>query len=58
MEHFVFTDNVKLALTILYSVIFALMAIVKVIALATKKDMENMWVRLKSFFFNIKFTSI
>lgn len=58
MEHFVFTDNVKLALTILYSVIFALMAIVKVIALATKKDMENMWVRLKSFFFIVLFFTL
>lgn len=58
MEHFVFTDNVKLALVVLYSVIFILMAVVKVIDTVTEKDMENMWVRLKSFFLIVAFFTL
>ena len=49
MEHFVLTHNVKIALAILYAVIFFLMAAVKIISVVTKKDLENMWIRLKSF---------
>lgn len=49
MEHFVFTHNVKIALVSLYSIIFLLMILVKVISISSKKDLENMWIRLKSF---------
>jgi len=49
VEHFVLTHNVKIALAILYAIIFFLMAAVKIISVVTKKDLENMWIRLKSF---------
>ena len=49
MEHFVLTHNVKIAIVILYSIIFLLMGLVKFMQIAFKKDMENMWIRLKSF---------
>lgn len=49
MEHFVLTHNVKIAFVILYSIIFLLMGLVKFMQIAFKKDMENMWIRLKSF---------
>lgn len=50
MEHFVFTHNLKTALVVLYSIIFFLMIFVKFMTVVFKKDMENMWIRLKSFF--------
>ena len=49
MEHFVLTHNVKIAIVILYSIIFLLMGLVKFMQIAFKKDLENMWIRLKSF---------
>ena len=50
MEHFVFTPHVKIALVVLYSVIFFLMAAVRIISVVFKKDLANIWIRLKSFF--------
>lgn len=58
MEQFVLTHNVKIALISLYSVIFFLMALVKIISVVAKKDMENMWIRMKSFFFIVAFFSV
>lgn len=55
MEHFLLTHNVKVAFVILYSIIFLLMAVVKIIAVAAKKDMDNMWIRLKSFLLIVMF---
>ncbi len=49
MEQFVFTHNVKIALVILYSFIFLLLAIVKIAQWTTKKDLDNIWIRIKSF---------
>ncbi len=49
MEHFIFTPNVKIAIFILYSFIFILMTIIKVIQITTKKDLDNIWIRMKSF---------
>ena len=50
VEHFVITHNVKVAMIVLYSIIFFLLAGVKILSFVLKKDMENMWIRLKSFF--------
>ncbi|MBR1461313.1 phosphatidate cytidylyltransferase [bacterium] len=58
MEHFVFTHNLKLALVVLYSIIFLLMIFVKVMSAVFKKDMENMWIRLKSFFLIVLFFTL
>ena len=58
VEHFVFTHNLKIALVILYSVIFFLLAGVKLIAVIFKKDMDNMWIRLKSFFVIVLFFTL
>ena len=60
METFVFTHNVKIALVILYTIIFILLAGVKMVSSILKKDMDNMWIRLKSFsliviFFTVAF---
>ncbi|MCD7880009.1 MAG: phosphatidate cytidylyltransferase [Candidatus Gastranaerophilales bacterium] len=49
MEHFVFTHNVKVALVILYAVIFLLLSTVKIAQIITSKDLDNIWIRLKSF---------
>lgn len=49
MEHFVFTPNVKIAIAILYAFIFTLMAIIKAAQIITKRDLDNIWIRLKSF---------
>ena len=58
VEHFVFTHNLTIALVILYSVIFFLLAGVKLIAVIFKKDMDNMWIRLKSFFVIVLFFTL
>lgn len=58
LEHFVYTDNLKTAVIILYSVIFILMAAVKIIAAVNKKDTENMWIRLKSFLMIVIFFTV
>lgn len=58
MEHFVFTPNIKIALAVLYSIIFALMFFVKIMTAVFKKDMENMWIRLKSFFLIVVFFTL
>ncbi|MBR1775465.1 phosphatidate cytidylyltransferase [bacterium] len=55
MEYFVLTHNVKIALVTLYSIILFLMGFVKFMQIAFKKDMENMWIRLKSFFMIVIF---
>ena len=51
MEHFVFTHNVKVAIVLLYAFLFLLFGIVKIAQIATKKDLDNIWIRVKSFFF-------
>ena len=61
MESFIFTHNVKIALVVLYVFIFLLLGIVKVLQLTLKKDLDNMWIRLKSFlaiviFFTLAFS--
>ena len=58
MEHFVLTHNVKIAFVILYSIIFLLMGLVKFMQIAFKKDMENMWIRLKSFCLIVLFFTV
>lgn len=55
MEHFVLTHNVKIALATLYAIIFFLLGLVKFLQIAFKKDMENMWIRLKSFLLIVVF---
>ncbi len=49
MEHFVFTTNVKIAIVILYAFIFVIMAAIKAAQIITKKDLDNIWIRMKSF---------
>jgi len=58
VEHFVLTHNVKIAFVILYSIIFLLMGLVKFMQIAFKKDMENMWIRLKSFCLIVLFFTV
>ena len=58
MEHFVFTHNVRIALILLYSFVFGLLAAIKIISAITKKDMENWWIRTKSFLFIILFFTL
>lgn len=58
MEHFVFTHNVKIALVALYGFIFALLAFIKIFSAITKKDMENWWIRTKSFFMIVLFFTL
>lgn len=58
MEHFVFTHNVKLALITLYSVIAFLMVAVKIGQIAFHKNLENIWIRLKSFLVIVLFFTL
>lgn len=60
MEHFLFTHNVKIALAALYGFVFLLMGIVGFFQFVLKKDVENIWIRVKSFlviviFFHLAF---
>ena len=55
MEHFVLTHNIKVALVVLYLIIFFLLGLVKFLEIVFKKDLENMWIRLKSFFLIVIF---
>lgn len=58
MEHFLFTHNVKVALAILYGFVFLLMGIVKTVQITTKKDLDNIWIRLKSFLLIVIFFTV
>lgn len=51
MEHFVFTHSVKVAIALLYAFVFLLFGIVKIAQITTKNDLDNIWIRVKSFFF-------
>lgn len=51
MEHFVFTSNLKIALGILYAVVFVILGIAKILDVFFQKDMENLLIRMRSFFF-------
>lgn len=58
MEHFIFTNNVKLALGILYGVIFIIMFIAKILQCVFSKDVENLLIRMRSFLFIVVFFTI
>ena len=58
MEHFVFTHNVKVALLVLYVFIFFLLGLIKFVQIAFKKDLENMWIRMKSFLLIVIFFTV
>ena len=58
MEHFVFTDNVKIAIGILYAFILIVMGILKISQTFFKKDLENLWIRMKSFLFIVIFFTV
>lgn len=58
MEHFIFTPNVKLAIVLLYAFVFLLFGIVKIAQITTKKDLDNIWIRVKSFFFICLFFTV
>ena len=55
MEHFVFTHNVKIAIGILYAFIFFVMGLIKIAQVVFKKELDNLWIRMKSFLFIVIF---
>ena len=55
MEHFLFTQNFKIALIILYAVIFAILGIAKFLDIFLQKDMDNLIIRMRSFLFIVVF---
>jgi phosphatidate cytidylyltransferase len=58
VEHFVFTENIKIAFIGLYSILFLILGVIKVLQWTTKKDLENWWIRMKSFFVIVAFFSL
>lgn len=62
MERFLITENLRYAVIALFSVILFLAVGLKIMKHVFKKDLENMWVRLRSFaliviFFTVAFLS-
>lgn len=55
MEHFVFTSNLKIALGILYAVVFVILGIAKILDVFFQKDMENLLIRMRSFLIIVVF---
>ncbi len=58
MERFLLAHNVKIALVVLYTIMFFIMALIRIIQVITKKDLENMWIRMKSFLFIVLFFTV
>lgn len=49
MEHFIFTHNVKLALLVLYAFVLFTLGGIAFAQKVFKKDLSNLWIRMKSF---------
>ncbi len=58
MEKYLITNNLSIALIILYSIIVFIMLLIRAVQLITKKDLENMWIRMKSFLFIVFFFTV
>jgi len=58
MEHFVITHNVKIAIGLLYAFVFFLMGITKFFQVVLKKEVDNIWIRVKSFLFIVIFFNL
>ncbi len=55
MEQLILTHNSKIALFSIYACVFFIMAFIKFMQVVFKKDMENIWIRMKSFVFILLF---
>lgn len=58
MENFILTNNLKIAVLILYCCVFLIMGIIKFMQIVVKKDMDNIWIRMKSFLFILVFFTV
>ena len=58
MEHFIITHNVKIAIGLLYAFVFFLMGITKFFQIVMKKEVDNIWIRVKSFLFIVIFFTL
>lgn len=58
MESFILTNNMKLAISVLYAVIILLIIVTKILQCCYKKDLENFIIRIKSFLFIVIFFTI
>lgn len=58
MEHLALTENLKIGVCALYVCVFLIMFIIKFMQIVFKKDMENIWIRMKSFLFILVFFTI
>ena len=55
MEQLLLTNNLKMGVISLYICVFLIMSIIKFMQIVFKKDMENIWIRMKSFLFILVF---
>lgn len=58
MEQLLLTNNLKMGVVSLYICVFLIMGIIKFMQITFKKDMENIWIRMKSFLFILIFFTI
>ena len=58
MEQLLLTNNLKMGVISLYICVFLIMGIIKFMQIVFKKDMENIWIRMKSFLFILVFFTI
>ena len=58
MEHFVLTDNVRIAIIVLYGFVFFLLGLMLFLKKVFHKNLDNLWIRTKSFLGIVVFFSV